>query len=274
MKSKANYLIAVDLEGIHGVVGSPTERLIPPYEVHRLASENAVKEINAIAEELFKLGETEVIVWDNHGNGNNLDHSKLFKNVTVVNWRNYPYRLGFCQDYNFKGVFFLGYHCKSGTIGGVLAHTYSTACFHYYKFNGKDVGEFDMDSMLLAKYNIAPYFFASDNLCISQMKELCPDINSVTTKISKARHSAELLKEEEVLENLRKEVRKAVNAPHKVVEVKFPIEVSQRFVKPFCEETPEVGYVKILGGGYDGDCYTVKTTLNSFEDLEVLLDFR
>ena len=96
----------------------------------------------------------------------------------------------------------------------------------------------------------------------------------MTTKISKARHTAEFFNEEEVLQNIRTEVRKAVNANHKVVDVKFPIEVSQRFVKPFCGETPEVGYVKILGGSYDGDCYTVKTTLNSLEDLEVLLDFR
>ena len=80
------YLIAVDLEGIGGVVGLPNQTLngSPDYEV---AKENAVKEINAATKALFDGGATKVCVWDNHGGGGNLDFSKIDPRVEKIDWK-------------------------------------------------------------------------------------------------------------------------------------------------------------------------------------------
>ena len=47
------YLIAVDLEGIHGVVGEAFKGLSPDMDDYKVAVKNAYLEINTIANTLF-----------------------------------------------------------------------------------------------------------------------------------------------------------------------------------------------------------------------------
>ena len=44
------YLIAVDLEGVHGVVGEPYKGLTSDHEEYAKAVENATDEVNEAAE--------------------------------------------------------------------------------------------------------------------------------------------------------------------------------------------------------------------------------
>ena len=71
------YLLAVDLEGAHGVVGEPYKGLIPGMKEYDKAVENVTKEVNAATEALYDYGATKVFVWDNHGNLDNLDFKKV-----------------------------------------------------------------------------------------------------------------------------------------------------------------------------------------------------
>ena len=70
------YLIAVDLEGIGGVVGEPYKTLTESRD-YKISTENAAREINSAVKALFDNGATKVAVWDNHGGKNNLDFSKI-----------------------------------------------------------------------------------------------------------------------------------------------------------------------------------------------------
>ena len=65
------YLIAVDLEGIHGIVGEVNKTLTASKD-YPDACYAAALEINAVARALFDSGATKVAVWDNHGGGNNI----------------------------------------------------------------------------------------------------------------------------------------------------------------------------------------------------------
>ncbi len=266
------YIIMADLEGIHGVVGRKGEKLSRGLDTHAEAAENAAKEVNALCEELLVLGETEVLLWDNHGLGDNIDVKKLHKNVRIADWRKYSYRMQFLQDYDCKGIFYLGYHAKAGTLG-VLSHTYSSSDVQYYKINGKAVGEFEIDSMLASQYGIAPYFAAADDLAIGQMKEFCPHLTTVVTKIAKGRNEAELFEEEKVLADIKAGVRAALQAKHAPVEVKFPMQAEFRFttVEMACEWKRNLENELTNGVGFGEDCNTVKTTLESFAELEMFL---
>ena len=59
------YLIAIDLEGIHGVVGEPYGKLSKDSPYHAPAAEAAALELNAAIKALFDNGATKVAVWDN-----------------------------------------------------------------------------------------------------------------------------------------------------------------------------------------------------------------
>ena len=58
------YLIAVDLEGAHGVVGEPYIGLKPGMAEYDLAVRNVTEEVNAAIDALFDSGADEVFVWD------------------------------------------------------------------------------------------------------------------------------------------------------------------------------------------------------------------
>ena len=224
------YLIAVDLEGIGGVVGAPYETLTtaPDYEV---AKENAVREINAAVCALFDNGATRVAVWDNHGGGGNLDFSKIDSRIEKVEWRKYPYRLDFATDYNFSGIIYIGYHSREGTFNGVLAHTYSSKAIQYAKINGECVGELEIDSYIAASHGISPIFVSSDKACVQQFMQSSPDTVFVTTKEGYGRNSAKLRDEEEILKEIYDGVAKAAKADIKPLGISLPITLEVRYTR-------------------------------------------
>ena len=73
---RGQYLVAVDLEGIHGVVGTPYEGLVFGSQEYEKAVENAIDEVNAVVKGLFEGGANLVAVWDNHGGKKNLDPNR------------------------------------------------------------------------------------------------------------------------------------------------------------------------------------------------------
>ncbi len=224
------YLIAVDMEGIHGVVGEPNVRYSLT-EDYKLAIVNATKEVNAVADTLFSLGATKVGVWDNHAGGGNLDFSKIDPRVTVIDNKAYPERLSFCKEHNFKGMIYLGYHSKAGTVNGVLAHTYNGFEIQYAKVNGKTRGEIEIDSWIAGDHGVPPILVASDDVCLAQIKELLPETVGVVTKYSKARNKADYIDEDVVLANLCEGVKEAVKKNIKPVVCPMPVEFIVRYTK-------------------------------------------
>ena len=236
------YLIAVDLEGIGGVVGEPYKTLTESRD-YKISTENAAREINSAVKALFNNGATKVAVWDNHGGKNNLDFSKTDERVEKVDWRAYPYRLDFANDYNFKGIIYLGYHSREGTFGGILAHTFSSVGIQYAKINGAEVGELEIDSYIAATHGISPLLVASDDVCVNQFKKTSPDTVSVITKYGKGRNKAELKDEEVVLTEIYNGVVKSIKSDIKPVGINCPLTLEARYTR--AEKAEEI-YQKAL----------------------------
>ena len=70
------FYIAVDCEGPACVVGEPGKGL-GSGENYRFACLQATREANAAARALFDAGAQEVVVWDAHGTGVNLQYDLL-----------------------------------------------------------------------------------------------------------------------------------------------------------------------------------------------------
>ena len=247
------YLVAVDLEGIHGVVGEPYKTLTGSSD-YPLACKNAVKEINAVVKALFDCGADKVTVWDNHGSWNNIDFSEVDARVEVLNdesWKKKG-RMVFAAEHSFCGMIYLGYHAKEGSLGGVLAHTYSSVGIQYYKINGESVGEIEIDQYAAAEFGIPSILVSSDDVCISQAKAAIPGVRTVITKYGKGRNAAELIDGEEVVRALYEETVKAVNnntvAPRKLeMPAKFEVrytrmEDAERHLRSFLAAGKKASY--------------------------------
>ena len=226
------YLIAVDLEGIHGVVGEPNKTLTDSFD-YKDAVDGAILEINTVAAALFDNGAGSVAVWDNHGSGKNIDFSLLDPRVERIDTTGNKYRFDFVKDYDFKGIIYLGYHAKEGAFGGVLAHTYSSKAFQYMKINGVAVGELTIDSYICESHGIPPIFAAADDVALGEITEIYPNIITVTTKYGKGRNSAELRESKTVLDEIRHKVVTAAvrKAPECAKKFESPSELEVRFTR-------------------------------------------
>ena len=238
------YLLAVDMEGVHGVVGEPYKGLSESPEQYTIAQEAAIKEINAASKALFDNGAKKVVLWDNHHMGNNFDYTLIDQRIEVADWKKYCKRLEFAKDYNFAGIIYLGYHAKEGTMGAILSHTYSSKSIQYIKLNNRAVGELDIDTYIAAIYGIPPIFIAADNFAVGQLKEISPLTHSVITKYGKGRNTADLIEREVVLKNIYDEVSSAVKSKIPVVKYDFPAELEVRYTHM---ERAEMKYRSFVG---------------------------
>jgi len=210
MKAPKKLLIAVDLEGIHGVAGEPNLTLTDSKD-YRVAVENAIKEVNTAASALFECGAELVAVWDNHGGGKNLDFSRIDQRVVRIDTTGNKFRFDFVDDFGFDGVLLFGYHAKEGEFGGVLAHKYSSKTLQYVKVGGKAVGEITLDTQICADHGVPVIFCAADDICLKEMKAVNPDAVCVVTKYGKSRNEAEFIDERIVLEGIKNGVKQSIS---------------------------------------------------------------
>ncbi|MBQ8342680.1 MAG: M55 family metallopeptidase [Clostridia bacterium] len=270
------YLIAVDLEGVHGVSGLPYEES-PTYGMPRTTDEYkravaaAIKEVDAALDELFACGANKVIVWDNHGGGGNLDFSLVDPRAEQYAPDNSKPRMEFMSRFAFDGVLYIGYHSRAGSLRGVMSHTYNSVEIQYYKLDGKQVGEFDIDSYIAAHYGVPSIFAASDDVCVGQLLERSPQTETVVTKIGISRRRAQFRDENEVLAEIRAGVKRALAKDIQPIKLAFPCEMEIRYTK---QEIAEKNYERLSAKvpvRWGEDAHTVCATLNDIDELRLFL---
>ena len=266
------YLIALDLEGVHGVQGEPLE--VSAFAIgvgtsqYEVAKASAVQEVNAAVKALFDGGATRVLVWDNHGARDNIDFSLVDPRAEKIIVDKSKPRLAFLSDYDFQGVVFIGYHSKAGAVNGNLAHTYNGMEIQYVKLNGKQVGEFDIDSYIAGEYGVAPIFASSDDVCLGQVKEHSPATVTVMTKIGKGKRKAEFLDEATVLQEIEKGVGEAMKKKIPPTKLSFPCEFEIRYSKmEIAEWKMETLSQQFEGVHYGEDGHTLCLTVDSIDAL-------
>ena len=130
------FYIAVDCEGPACVVGEPGKGL-GSGENYRFACLQATREANAAARALFDAGAQEVVVWDAHGTGVNLQYDLLDPRCRILLGSGHRGRFA-GMDKSYTAVLFIGYHARENTSRAVLAHTFCSTAFQYYKLDGKE----------------------------------------------------------------------------------------------------------------------------------------
>ena len=263
------FLIAVDLEGIHGVLGDPYKPLTDSHD-YKLACENAVKEANAVCAVLFDMGAEKVTVWDNHGAWHNMDAAAVDPRAHFVNGDTPKSdgRIFFAPEHDYCAMICLGYHSKEGAIGGVLAHTYSSVAIQYYKINGKTVGELEVDQYTAAEYGFSIAMVASDEAGVNEAREAFPGVRSVITKYGVSRNEARLLDWEEVKGALEREAREAFYVPTKPERLAMPASFEVRYTRT---EDAKARLERLLAKGFDAhfvdDAHTISYTLSDIADV-------
>lgn len=180
--------ISVDMEGIAGVVTG--EQLGPSGFEYQRAREWMTGEAIAAIEGAKEAGATEIVVADSHGNGQNLLIDRFTMDVTVI--RAWPRPLGMMEgiDSTFQAAIFIGYHSSTANPGGVRAHTFSSANYHSFRANGRELSEGGWNAMIAGYYGVPVALISGDESAIADLKAVAPDVEAAVIKHSISFHSA------------------------------------------------------------------------------------
>ncbi|MBN2853254.1 MAG: M55 family metallopeptidase [Clostridia bacterium] len=262
-----NFAIAVDLEGIAGVVGTPGSGLGKDNTQYAFACLQAVREVNAAVKALYDCGAKKVYVWDNHGGSLNLDYFSLDKRVEILAGVGLKHRWQGLEDKNIDGVLLIGYHAMADTSKAVLAHTCSSTSYQHVKLNNRSVGEIEIDAAMAGIMLHAPLIFvSSDDQAIAQVSQTIPWAKTVITKHSIGRNAALLKHPDTVLDEIYMQVKQAFKETKgmKLFKIKEPIEVKIRFMR--LEEAENAANNKIRKTELV-DPYTIKYTVNHLTEI-------
>lgn len=177
--------ICADMEGATGIVHR--DQLLPeggaPYVAgcKLLTGDIAAAVAGAVA-----AGVTEVVVSEGHAHMRNVNLEDLPAEARLVRgpalWAQKP----LCQiaglDDTFDLAFFLGFHSRAGTPGGLLSHTWAGAIVHELTVNGRVFGETAINAAICGDFGVPVALVSgADELCA----EATADLGDVELAITK-----------------------------------------------------------------------------------------
>jgi len=178
--------ICADMEGITGVVHR--EQLMPEGKQYAEARRWMTADINAAIEGvLAEAPDATFLVNDGHAVMRNvlLDdlHDRAELIVGPATWENKP----LCQttgvDDSFDLMLCVGHHTRSGTPGGLLAHTWSGAVVQNFWINGELVGEIAINSATAGAFGVPiGLVTGTDRLMEEMAATLPPNVVGVAVK--------------------------------------------------------------------------------------------
>ena len=271
-------LLALDMEGVINVVGTPYSGLSTDNEQYPVAIHQAALEINAAADALFNLGVDSIDLWDNHGGGHNVIPDELDKRINLLEIDHSRPRMYFAENNKYDCICFFGYHAMEGTLGGVLAHTMNSKAIQYYKLNGRYIGEVDMDSYIAASHGLPSVFFAAGDIACSQAMRILPKIVTVATKKEISRNQAIFRDNDELFKDIREKIRNAVQLDMPIKKLTFPavmeksfkrVEDAEKYLIRLQKSNVSADYLDdaVLGK----DAHTVVATVESIDEFIVCI---
>ena len=248
--------VSVDAEGLPGIVAP--QQLMPGAHLFDELRKVSTNVVTKVIDVLKDCGVDEIVVADSHGSMLNIDYLSIPRGVSLI--RGFPRPLAMITglDSSFSAALFIGYHSAAGTAKSVLDHTYSSAAFHEVRICGKRVSEFYINALVAGEHGVPVALVAGDDKLCKEVREVSPSTICVELKKSISRYSASSKSLSEVLEELSKGVREAmervrkgaiaaINPPCKPIDLELVFRRSE--YADIAEEIP---------GGERIDAYTVR----------------
>lgn len=226
--SSPKYMVRCDMEGVSGVISYA--QVEPGKPEYAEAREAFMREILALVDGLREGGAGEIVIYDEHWFGRNLQIDRLPQGVIGICGKP-PYRPEWAGglDETFAGLVLHGLHAKAGT-GHLLHHTYEPD-FLDIEINGLSVGEIGMEAAIAGDCHVALHLIVADSAGVDEAERLVPGVEGVQTKISQGADGAACFSLEDVLPRIKESARRIVAHPPECAPLKFspPVEVAMEF---------------------------------------------
>jgi D-amino peptidase len=250
--------ISIDMEGISTIVDwAEVDRNNSEYPHTRKIM---AQDLNAAIEGALEAGAKEIVVSDAHGGMRNLRPEDVHEAAYLIRGSPKPNTMmkGISEG-DYDAALYVGYHSMKGTKHGICAHTISGSTVQRININGRETGEFGLNSALAGYYGVPSVFLAGDFAATKEAEAFVPGITTATVKWAYGRYSAKCLppiKSAQLIKSKAKEaLTKELPAP-RIVEP--PIEVNIEFTNAVMADVVSLlpsfnrmGGVTVRGTFYD-----------------------
>lgn len=197
--------IWTDIEGVAGMIDWDDYVSDSPLilETRRRMMKILTGEVNAAITASFDAGATQVLVKDSHGPGNSMYFEDLHPDAElIIGTKGLPNPWA-GLDSGFDCSIIIGAHPMEGTERGILPHT-------IYKINDYEVGDAGLFAAVSASLGVPAIFASGDDAAMGQLKNLIPEIHTVSTKWAFSPYSAKTLMPSKVRSLITTGVRDAI----------------------------------------------------------------
>jgi len=228
MSRVESVFISIDMEGISGIVDwSEVNNKESEYGFSRKLM---VGDLNSAIEGALDSGVKEIVVSDAHGRMRNLRPEDVHEAANLVRGSPKPNSMMEGINEEFDAALYVGYHSMKGTRNGIMCHTISGGTVDGIWINGRETGEFGLNSALAGSYGVPSIFLAGDAAATKEARDFVKGITTATVKWAVGRYAAKCLHPKESGKLIKTRVKEALGnslpAPRIVDE---PVEVKIRF---------------------------------------------
>jgi D-amino peptidase len=220
--------ISIDMEGISGIVDwSEVDRNTSEYGFTRKLM---VGDLNAAIKGAKDAGADEIVVSDAHGSMRNLRPEDVDPKAVLVRGSPKPYNMMEGIDESFDAALYVGYHSMRNTPLGIMCHTISSSAVDAIWINGRETGEFGLNSALAGTYGVPSVFLSGDSAATQEAEAFVPGITTATIKWAVGRYSAKCLHPDESGKLIATKVKEALGSGHpEPRRVKEPVEARIKY---------------------------------------------
>jgi D-amino peptidase len=234
--------ISVDLEGLPGVAS--ITMTTPWSSQFAIASKVMTRLVNAVVDELYKAGFSEILVADSHGYMTNINYLELDSRAGIIQGFPRPFSMVSGLEKGFNAVFFIGYHAAAGTMHGILDHTYSGRVFAEIRVNGEKASEYLINTLYASELGVPVALLAGDEYLKEEVEKYTPWVVFTPLKKGVSRYAAYYPSLDEVEKRLRSSVREAAGKTRrgelKLLELEKPYIVDLVFRESLIADAVEV----------------------------------
>jgi D-amino peptidase len=220
--------ISIDMEGISGIVDwSEVDRNSSEYS---FARKLMVGDLNAAIKGAKESGADEIVVSDAHGSMRNLRPEDVDSSAILVRGSPKTWNMMEGIDDSFDAALYVGYHSMRNTPLGIMCHTISSSAVDAIWINGRETGEFGLNSALAGTHGVPSVFLAGDYAATQEAEAFVPGITTATVKWAVGRYSARCLHPEESVRLITSKVQEALSSGYPAPRrVKEPVEARIRY---------------------------------------------
>jgi len=223
------YMVRCDIEGVSGVVSY--DQAEPGKPEFAFGQRMFMADQLALLEGLEAGGADEVVIYDEHYYGRNIDVDALPEFATAICGKP-PYRADWAGglDASFAGVILLGFHSKFGTPNGLLHHSYELD-IRDLRINDVSVGEIGMEAAIAGDYGVPVVMVTADSAGVAEAEALLPGTVGVPVKDSLCEWGGRCYPLSVTTERIRSVARRVVAnpplvAPYRTGDVTLEVELN------------------------------------------------